>query len=152
MSTYDTDFYAWTQQQAAALAAGHVSELDLANLAEEIESLGKSDWRELSSRLETLLMHLLKWRYQPEMRQTGHSWSSTIYTQRREIGKLLRQSPSLRREVPTMIDDGYPAARYLASVETRLPLATFPEACPWSEAQVLDMDFWPQAAGEDAGR
>lgn len=149
MSQYDTDFYAWTQQQAAALAAGHVTELDLANLAEEIESLGKNNWRELESRLEVLLMHLLKWRHQPEMRQTGHSWSSSIYTQRREIGKLLRQSPSLRREVPGMLDEAYPHARYLASIETQLSLQAFPEACPWTEAQVLDMDFWPDVMSED---
>lgn len=152
MSTYDTDFYAWAQHQAAALAAGHMSELDLANLAEEIESLGKSEWRELEDRLEVLVMHLLKWRYQPEMRQTGHSWSSTIYTQRTRIARRLRQSPSLRREVPGMLDDVYPDARYLASVETRLPLSMFPEACPWTDAQVLDLDFWPPDMGEDAGR
>lgn len=152
MSTYDTDFYAWTQQQAAALAAGDLDEMDLANLAEEIESLGKNNWNALANRLEVLVMHLLKWRYQPEMRQTGHSWSSTIYTQRVRIARIIQQSPSLRRQVPAMLGEVYPHARYLASVETRLPLSTFPEACPWREAQVLDMDFWPQAAGEDAGR
>jgi hypothetical protein len=141
---YDTDFYAWTQTQAAALAAGHVSELDLANLAEEIESLGKSEWRELEDRLEVLLMHLLKWRYQPEMRQTGHSWSSTIYTQRARIARRLRLSPSLRSKVADMVDDVYGDARYLASGETRLPLAVFPEACPWTPEQILDLAFWPE--------
>jgi len=141
---YDTDFYAWTQTQAAALAAGHLGELDLKNLAEEIESLGKNDWRELEDRLEVLLMHLLKWRYQPEMRQTGHSWSSTIFTQRHRIARRLRQSPSLRPQVAGMIEEVYPVARYVARDETRMRLDAFPEACPWTPEQVLDPEFWPE--------
>lgn len=146
MSLYDTDYYQWTKEQAAALAAGHLGELDLMNLAEEIESLGKNDWRELSSRLEILVMHLLKWRYQPEMRRQGQSWSSTIFTQRREIAKLLVQSPSLRRQVQAQIEEDYAAARYLAADETGLPLTTFPETCEWSEEEVMDDDFYPEAS------
>jgi len=144
MSNYDTDFYQWTQTQAAALAAGHLGKLDLANLAEEIESLGKRDWRELSSRLEILVMHLLKCRYQPELRGTS-TWGSTIRTQRRDIAKLLRQSPSLRRQVAGCIIEDYSAVRQDAADETRLPLATFPEVCPWTAAQVLDLDYYPEA-------
>lgn len=140
---YDSDFYAWTQTQAAALAAGHLGELDLKNLAEEIADLGKNNWRELSSRLEILLMHLLKWCHQPELRDMS-TWSSTIFTQRREIAKLLKQSPSLRRQVPLMIDDDYPSARRLASMETGLPPETFAETCPWSPQQVLHEDFYPE--------
>lgn len=147
-SNYDTDFYEWTQHQAAALAAGHFSELDLVNLAEEIESLGKSDRRELESRLGVLIMHLLKWRYQPERRRTGRSWWNSIRTQRREIRKLLRQSPSLRRRVPEIIEEDYADFRFDAAAQTRLPLETFPEACPWTEDQILDDVFWP---GEENG-
>jgi hypothetical protein len=143
MSDYDTDFYAWTQHQAAALLAGHLSELDLVNLAEEIESLGKSDWRELSSRLAVLVTHLLKWSHQPELRETS-TWRHTIRTQRRDIGKLLKQSPSLRRQVPEMIAEDYASVREDASDETRLPLAMFPEARPWTPEQVLRHDFWPE--------
>jgi hypothetical protein len=146
MSDYDTDFYAWTQTQAAALAAGHIGELDLMNLAEEIEDLGKNNWRELSSRLEILVMHLLKWCYQPEMRQIGQSWSSSIFTQRREILKLLRQSPSLRRQVAPIIEEDYPSVRRLASIETQLPLETFPETCEWTVDEVLDDEFYPERA------
>ncbi len=142
-SNYDTDFFEWTQHQAAALAAGHVSELDLANLAEEIESLGRKDRRKLGSRLEVLVMHMLKWRYQPERRQTGHSWENTILVQRGRIAKLLKDSPSLRREVSEMIAEDYHRTRRLAKNETGLPLETFPETCPWSAEQVLDDDFWP---------
>jgi hypothetical protein len=145
-SDYDTDFFAWTQHQAAALAAGHVSELDLANLAEEIESLGKRDRRGLRSRLEVLVMHLLKWGYQPERRQTGHSWSSTIRTQRRDIRLILEDSPSLRRQVPDMIEADYQDVRLNARDETGLPLETFPETCPWTAEQVLDQAFWPGGA------
>ena len=142
-SNYDTDFYEWTQHQAAALAAGHVSELDLANLAEEIESLGKRDRRGLGSRLEVVVMHLLKWLYQPEMRETDHSWENTILEQRGSIARILRDSPSLRREVPDMIAEDYHRARRRAQYETGLPLETFPEMCPWTAEQVLDEDFWP---------
>ncbi len=142
-SDYDTDFYEWTQHQAAALAAGHVSELDLVNLAEEIESLGKRDRRELASRLGVLVMHLLKWRYQPAMRQSGQSWRRTIRTQRRDIEQLLRQSPSLRRLVADMIEEDFRHSRLDASDETGLPLETFPETCPWTAEQILDEAFWP---------
>jgi hypothetical protein len=143
---YDTDFYEWTQNQAAALAAGHVSELDLAHLAEEIESLGKRDRRALESPLEVLVMHLLKWFYQPEERQTGHSWRSTIQTQRRDIRRILRDSPSLRRQVQGMVETDYQDVRLDASTETGLPLERFPETCPWTAEQVLDVMFWPGEA------
>ena len=82
---YDEDFYAWTQQQATLLRKGAVQDLDLANLAEEIESLGKSQQHVLESRLEKLVLHLLKWHYQPSGRVTGHSWYSTIAEHRRQI-------------------------------------------------------------------
>ena len=140
-SDYDTDFFEWTQHQATALTAGHVSELDLANLAEEIESLGRRDRRGLRSRLEVLIMHLLKWYYQPEKRETGHRWESTIIEQRGRIADILADSPSPRRQVPDLIDGHYLRARRLARSETRLSLETFPETCPWIAEQVLDEAF-----------
>jgi hypothetical protein len=146
VASYDTDFFKWTQQQAEALAAGKASELDWANLAEEIESLGRRDWRALESRLDILLMHLLKWIYQPERRQTGRSWASTIREQRLRIGRILRDSPSLRRQVPELLAASYQNARLLAQDETGLSLETFPEACPWTAEQVLDETFWPDNA------
>ena len=88
---YETDFFLWTKEQAAALRAGRLDALDRDNLAEEVESLGRKDRRELESRLTVLVMHLLKWRYQPAER--GGSWDSTIRTERREIQKLLHDSP-----------------------------------------------------------
>ncbi len=121
---YNTDFYEWTQNQAAALVAGHVSELDLANLAEEIESLGKRDRRGLRNNIKVLLIHLLKWCYQPQRRQTGHSWESTIIEHRDCIEVLLHDSPSLRRQVPIIITEAYTLARRLASSETGLSMET----------------------------
>ena len=144
-SDYDTDFYEWTQHQAAALVAGHVSELDLANLADEIESLGKRDRRGLRNNLKVVLTHLLKWRYQPELRQTGHSWESTLIEDRDHIEAILDDSPSLRHQVPAIIAEAYPRARRLTSSETVLPLEIFPETCPWAAEQVLDETFWPEA-------
>jgi Domain of unknown function DUF29 len=140
---YDADFYTWTQQQAALLRDGKVHELDLANLAEEIESLGKSDRRALGSHLRGLVMHLLKWHYQSSGRQTGHSWRTSINNHRRDIHAIADDSPSLRRQVPDLLAREYPRSRRDASDETGLPLATFPEACPWTPEQVLDEDFWP---------
>jgi hypothetical protein len=147
-SQYDEDFYAWTQTQAARLRQEKASDLDYANLAEEIESLGKRDRRELRRHLERLMQHLLKWRYQSETRQHGHSWQRTIREQRRQLGLLLDDSPSLCREVPLFIDAGYPRAREQALSETGLPEAMMPHACPWTFTQILDETFWPE--GDDA--
>ncbi len=143
MANYDVDFFEWTQAQAAALAAGQASKLDWANLAEEIESLGKRDRRGLRSRLEILVMHLLKWYYQPERRQTGHSWSSTIWEQRGRIEQILADSPSLHRLVPDTIAQDFQRVRQRTSDETGLPLDLFPESCPWTVEEVLDVMFWP---------
>jgi hypothetical protein len=141
---YDTDFFLWTQAQAAALRDGKVDAFDLANLAEEIESLGKSDRRTLASHLEGLVMHLLKWRYQPTRRQEGHSWDSTIAEHRRQIALIVDDSPSLRRARADLLARGYPHARHRASGETGLQLATFPEQCPWEVHQILADDFFPE--------
>lgn len=140
---YDQDFYAWTQAQAAFLREGAWRELDMPNLAEEIDSLGKSDRRAIRSHLKILVLHLLKWQYQPSMRQSGHSWRSSITNARDEIAVLLEDSPSLRRHVAALLTQGYPSARDTVSDETHLPLATFPIACPWTVEQVLDTAFWP---------
>jgi len=141
---YEQDFYAWTQTTAGLIRAGKWRDLDPEALAEEVESLGKSQHRELGSRLDVLVLHLLKWCYQP--RDRSGSWRSTIRTQRRELRRLLQQNPSLRPLVPNAVADGYPDARLDAGDETGLPLATFPAACPWTSAQVLDADFWPETS------
>src|SRR5437763_7937329 len=103
---YDEDFYAWTQATAGLIRAGKWDDLDREALAEEVESLGKSDWRELASRVAVLLRHFLTWCYQPERRQRGRSWRSPIWEQR----SRLRQSPSLTPLVPQIIQEEYAEA------------------------------------------
>jgi hypothetical protein len=143
---YDQDFYAWTQHQTALLRAQKYHDLDYENLAEEVESLGKSQQNALESCLEKLLLHLLKWRYQPDKRVRGHSWEDTIREQRRRLSRLLSQNPSLCPTVLIVLAESYPYVRQRTSLQTRLPLATFPATCPWTVAQLLDDDFWPEGA------
>jgi hypothetical protein len=143
-SLYDSDFFTWTQEQAALLRDGKLDALDLANLAEEIESLGKSDRRALGSHVRGLVMHLLKWHAQPSGRQTGQSWRTSINNHRREIQAIVDDSPSLRRQIVVLLAREYPRSRRDASDETGLPLAAFPETCPWTVEQILDEAFWPE--------
>jgi Domain of unknown function DUF29 len=142
-ATYDTDFYAWLQAQAEALAAKDWGALGLAHPVEEIESLGSEQEHAIDSHLTNLLLHLLKWRYQPARR--GQSWRRSALNARVAIGKRLRRNPSLRSRLPAYLVDAYADARKLEAVNTELPQTTFPETCPWDLAQVLDEDFWPEA-------
>ena len=139
---YAQDLYAWTQTTAALLRAGTWDALDRAALAEEIESVGKRERREVGRWLQLLLQHLLQWRYQPSER-VG-SWRHPIRAARREIAAVLADSPSLRDQVPDMLLAGYTEARLDVSDATGLPLPTFPETCPWTPEQVLDPEFWPE--------
>ena len=102
---YDKDFYQWTLYNAELLRQGKITEIDIQNIAEELESMGKSQKRELISRLAVLIMHLLKWQYQPEKR--SHSWIETINEQRRQIVLLLEDSPSLKHEIEEKITRAY---------------------------------------------
>lgn len=138
---YETDFYAWTQRQAALLRAEEFSEVDWNNLIEEIETFGRSDKRELSSRLEVLLMHLLEWQFQA--RKRGKSWRATIAEQRRRLRGLLAESPSLRAQLDEFVTNTYPDAVQAAVIETGLPPQTFPSQCPWRATQIMDEEFWP---------
>ena len=138
---YDEDFFLWRQSQAALLRAGQFDLVDWEHLAEEIESLGISDRRQLRNRLEVLLMQLLKWQFQPTRR--SRSWRSTIRTQRRRIERVLEESPSLRREVAELSREEYAAARESASAETGFALGTFPQSLPYTPEQILDNDFYP---------
>jgi hypothetical protein len=138
---YEDDLLAWTQEQAALLRAHASDRLDWENLAEEIESMGRRDRRELKSRLRVILLHLLKWQAQPKLR--GGGWRKTLLTQRLEIRDLLQQSPSLRREVPGLIHDAYSDAVKEAVGETGLRADTLPSTCPYAPDDVLDEDFLP---------
>ena len=138
---YDQDFFAWANEQAVLLRARRLSEADIDHIAEEIESMGKAEKRELVSRLQVLLMHLLKWQYQPDRR--GVRWEVTIGNQRDALVDHLTDNPSLKARFPEAVARAYRAARGEARVETGLPEAIFPPACPWTLAQITNEDFWP---------
>jgi hypothetical protein len=123
------------------LRAGELSAIDAANIAEEIESMGRSDRRELKSRLVVLLMHLLKWRHQPGSR--SRSWSAAIDEQRLQIEGILGESPSLRPSVAAMLVEAHAIARARAIAETGLADEAFPEACPFTAEEVLLRTFLP---------
>lgn len=139
---YQTDFFAWTQQQAALLRERRWEDLDLENLIDEVQSVGRSDKREIESRLEVLLAHMLKWQYQPGRR--GSSWTSTILEQRRRLEGLLSDSPSLTMFAAEGVAEMYLAARLLAAKETGIAFGLFPEECPFTPEQVLDPEFFPE--------
>jgi len=142
---YQTDFYAWTQQQARLLRERRWDDVDLENVAEEIETLGRSDKRQIESRLVILIAHLLKWKYQPGGRSV--SWTSTITQQRLRIKGLLKESPSLKRYPGKVFLDQYLEARLEASKETGIAFDLFPKECPFTIEEILDVDFFPEEPG-----
>jgi hypothetical protein len=139
---YEEDFYAWTVEQAHLLRSGDLSAIDIENIAEEIESMGRSDRRAIESRLTVLLAHLLKWQAQTDMRSASRS--GTIREQRRQIQRLLRESPSLRPFVAEALSETYGDAREDAIEETGLAEGEFPAECPFTVEQVLSRDFLPE--------
>lgn len=136
---YEKDYYQWLIQTATLLKRKEFTELDIENLIEEIESLGKSEKRAIRSNLVVLILHLLKWRYQPE--KQSRSWKSSIREHRRRIGDLLIDSPSLKNYLPEILSSCYLAAKKQASDETGLSIVAFPEVCPFSVVECLDEDF-----------
>jgi hypothetical protein len=138
---YDSDFYAWSREQAELLRAGRLAEADIEHIAEEIDSMGRAEKRELVSRLTVLLLQLLKWRNRPGKR--GPSWEASIANQRDDIADHLDDNPSLKPLLPKALATSYQKVWREAVGETGLPAATFPEACPWMAEQVLDDGFWP---------
>jgi hypothetical protein len=145
LNRYETDFYAWTQEQVTLLRDKQWSQIDLPNLIEEIASLGKQQRQELRNRLAVLIGHLLKWEYQPEAR--SRSWLATLRVQRRDILRLLRDNPSLKPDLDDAVQEAHQNARDLAMGETNLPEQTFPVACPYSLFEILG-DFYPGEPSE----
>ncbi len=148
-SLYETDFYAWTQQQSALLKQNVLEKLDLIHLVEELEDLGRRERQELRNRLSVLLGHLLKWHYQPERR--GNSWRATIREQRTQVQLVLSDNPSLKpylaealalaKPLPWRI--AYQLGQDLAVQDTGLDYSTFPAECPYTLAKILDQIFFP---------
>ena len=136
---YEQDFYLWIQATAEHLKEGNFDRIDIPNLVEEIESMGRSEKRELKSRLIVLLMHILKWEYQSEKR--SQSWCSTITEQRICIEGLLEDSPSLQPLILEVFDDCYQKARQNAAEETGIKLNLFPKKSPFTVEEALKVSF-----------
>jgi hypothetical protein len=148
-TTYDDDYFAWANAQAALLREVKPEWLDWRNLAEEVDDLGISQRSALESHLEIVLIHLLKWRYQPRRRSL--SWETSVENGRDHAAEILELSPSLRRRLDEAQRVAYRRARRLAAVQMRWSKRErelkLPAACEWTVEQVLNPDFWPEAAG-----
>jgi len=140
--SYDDDVFAWALEQAQLLRHRRFSEIDLANVIEEIESVGKSEQRAIVSSYRLIQMHLLKWQYQPEKR--SRSWYNTIQRERRTLSADESDNPSLAANPNPLIAKAYRLARGDAADETGLPLQTFPDNCPYTAEQLRNFDFLPE--------
>jgi hypothetical protein len=141
MNSYEKDFYSWTQEQADLLRNGQFNDLDIPNLIEEIETMGRSEKRELESRLTILLLHLLKWKYQ-EVRRS-RSWQLSIDEQRIQFEETLNENPGLKPTLDEIVKKAYRLAVIKAARETKISKAVFPECCPWNLAQLIEDGFYP---------
>jgi hypothetical protein len=139
MSTYDEDFFAWTQEQASAVYNKSWEKVDVEHLVEEIEALGSEQEHAVESHLVNLLAHLLKWYYQPERR--SKSWRQSMLVARQHIARRLRRNPSLRSRLHLFVINAYIDAIARAASHTELPLDTFPERCPRTLEQLQDPTF-----------
>lgn len=138
---YENDFYAWTIHNAKLLRAGKVAEVDIENIAEEIECMGKSEKQQLMRRLVILIVHLLKWKFQPTRR--GKSWELTIKTQRVDLKDLLEDSPSLKNELEKKFEHAYERAVLEAAKQTRLDESEFPKQPPFTLQDCFNSAYLP---------
>ncbi|MGF6641874.1 DUF29 domain-containing protein [Paraburkholderia sp. MM6662-R1] len=138
MSTlHDTDFHAWTAEQAELLRAGKLAEADIVNIIEELEDMGSSERSQLTNRLGVLLTHLLTWAYQPERR--SRIWRATVDEQRVRIARLILKNPSLKSYQAEAVEDAYAGAIYAAERETGLDSDVFPRDCPWTFDEAMTL-------------
>jgi len=144
LHSYDGDIVAWANEQARLLREGRFSQLDIEHIADEIEDVGKSEKRELESRMTVLLAHLLKWQHQSERR--GNSWRNTIKEQRNRVANRIKKTPSLKADLQEAEwwAGVWADALDIATRETGLLYDAFPERCPWTFEQIMDADFWPE--------
>ena len=140
--TYSTDFSDWTRQTAQLLRERRWDELDVANLIDEVEDLGKSERRAIASQLTRLLLHLLKWHYQPQRR--SDSWLDSITDARTQIDLAIKDSPSLKDYPAEQLEDSYRRARRQAATQTKLEISVFPETCQYPLDLVLSEDWLPE--------
>ena len=141
-TSYNTDVVAWANEQARLIREGKFDQLDLEHIAEEIQDVGKSEQRELSSRMAVLLAHLLKWQHQPDRRT--RSWTITLKNQRARIALAIKVTPSLKN---SLTDEDWKTEAWLDALtqaRKETGLDEFPEVCPWSMAEVLTEDWLPE--------
>lgn len=141
-SLYDEDFVEWTKRNSELLRRGCFEEADIQHIAEEIEDMGKRDQREVRSYLVKLLLHLLKWKFQPEKR--SDSWLTSIGQSRVDLGGIFEQSPSLQAFASKTLPAAYRLAARQAIQETGLPATRFSQDCPFTYEQAIDLDFLPE--------
>ncbi|MGC8490492.1 MAG: DUF29 domain-containing protein [Syntrophobacteraceae bacterium] len=138
---YEKDFYQWTQENAQLLRQRRFSEVDLDNLVEEVEAMGRSEKRAFVSRLTLLILHLLKWQWQPELR--SRSWKNTIREQRRQTIAILKDNPSFKHYLDVMLPEAYETAMEKFEEETDLLKKVLPADCPYSFEEIMDKEFFP---------
>jgi hypothetical protein len=144
---YERDFHAWALRQAELVRSGRLAELDLENVAEELESLGKEQAHKLKSSFRVLLLHLLKWRHQP--RRRGRSWQGSIVRERANVEEVLEDNPSLKPRCAALFAAAYRNARKEAAAETGIPITALPEEPSFTMAEALDEGFWSEAAAQN---
>jgi hypothetical protein len=140
---YEQDFAAWAEQQARALRERRWEDVDLEHVAEEIESMGSEQESKLESYLEILILHLLKWQFQPIRRNP--SWRRSMAFSRARIERVLRKNPSLKARLADLVSSAHADALRIAAIETGLSEKTFPRKCPYAMQQLRDQDFLPDA-------
>jgi hypothetical protein len=138
-ASYDHDFYSWSLEQARLVREGRWEAVDRDNVAEEIESLGREQFNKLESAFRVLMLHMLKWDHQPELR--SRSWVLSIEAQRLELEDVLADNPGLKPRISEAIARGYRKARVEAAKETGLLKKSFPDACPYSFDDIAARDF-----------
>lgn len=140
---YQTDYQAWVTETVKHLRAGNFAGLELDELIEEIESLGRSDRRGIVSQLTRLLLHLLKWQFQPQRR--SDSWLDSITDARTQIELALADSPSLKPYPAEQLANSYQRARRQAAAQTNIEISVFPEVCPYAIELVLTENWLPES-------
>jgi hypothetical protein len=136
---YERDLHAWSVEQARLLREARLDEIDAENIAEELLDVGRNEYDKLESALRLLLMHMLKWDYQPDMR--SRSWENTIAVQRNHVERQLRRNPSLKSSISEATSDAFSDARRLASSEMDMDLARLPDICPYDWDTILNRPF-----------
>ncbi|MEG4233553.1 DUF29 domain-containing protein [Microcoleus sp. Pol11C3] len=144
---YDTDYLRWIETTVEKLRVRDYSNIDWENLIAEIEDMGRSERRSLESNLVVILLHLLKWQFQPDQR--SGSWKGSIVEHRRRIRKALKDSPSLKPYLEEVLVECYADAAEQASAETGLPVERFPQLCIYTSVEVLDSEFLPDCLPDE---